>query len=131
MAKNLDALRKMDEGMQSGDPGAMLSAMTDDVIVHIGGSSKLAGDLKGKQELMENFGKFMQVIGEDAEFETHAILADDEHGVILQRVKSKKPGAPMEIPGVGIFHFTGGKISEAWFADLDPYAADKFYDSQT
>jgi ketosteroid isomerase-like protein len=109
MAKNLDALRKMDEGMQSGDPDAMLSAMTDDVVVHIGGNSKLAGDLKGKQELMENFGKFMQVIGEDAEFETHAILADDEHGVILQRVK----------------------ISEAWFADLDPHTADKFYDSQT
>lgn len=124
---NLNILRSMDDAMQKGDPDAMLAVFADDVVVHIGGRSKAAGDLKGKQELLQSYGQLMQAVGEDAEFETHTMLADDEHGVVLQRLKSKKPGAP-EIPSVGVFHFANGKISEAWFFDVDPYTADEFYD---
>ena len=127
--ENVDLLRKFDEAMGTGDVEAMLSFLADDVVVHIGGRSKLAGDLKGKQELMENFGRFIQAVGEDATFDTHAIVADDEHGIILQALTSKRKDSPGQIPGVGIFHFSGGKISEAWFSDLDPYTADPFYDA--
>jgi ketosteroid isomerase-like protein len=126
---NEKVLRKMDDAMGKGDIETMFSTLADDVVVHIGGRSKLAGDLKGKGELQENFGKFIQTVGEDADFDTHAILADDEHGIILQAVISKRAGSPGAIPAVGIFHFKDGKISEAWFTDLDPYTADAFYDS--
>ena len=125
---NAELLRTMDEAVAKGDVDSMLSVLTDDVVVHIGGRSKLAAEAKGKQELLENYGKFMQAVG-DAQFDTHAILADDEHGIILQKLTSTRDGTPVEIPGIGIFHFSGGKISEIWFADLDPYTADAFYDA--
>lgn len=125
---NEEMLRKMDEAQGSGDVEKMMSFFADDVVVHIGGKNSMSGDKKGKQELIQSFGTFMQAMGEDAQFETHDIVAGDTHGFMLQTFKSNKGGKPIEINGVGIFHFAGGKISEAWFIDEDPYKADPWYD---
>jgi len=125
---NEDALRKMDEAQSSGDIETMLSFVTDDVVVHIGGRSKLAGDFKGRDALKDQFGRFMQVMGENAEFETHDIVAGDKHGFILQTLKGDRAGDRIEAQSVGIFHFANGKVNEAWFIDVDPYSADPWYD---
>ena len=126
---NEELLRKMDEAQGSGDVEKMMSFFADDVVVHIGGRNQMSGDKKGKQELIESFGSFMQAMGEDAKFETHDIVAGDTHGFILQSFSSNKGGKPLEVNGIGIFHFAGGKISEAWFLDEDPYASDPWYDA--
>ena len=125
---NEEVLRTMDAAMTSGDVETMLANFTDDVVVHVGGRSKLAGDFKGKDQLQENFGRFMQAMGENAEFGTHDVVAGDTHGFILQTFKADRNGDRLEINGVGIFHFSNGKISEAWFLDDDPYTADPWYD---
>ena len=126
---NEELLRKMDEAQGKGDVETMMSFFADDVIVHIGGKNKVAGDKKGKQELMQSFGTFMQAMGEEAQFETHDIVAGDKHGFILQTFSSNKGWKPIEVNGIGIFHFAGGKISEAWFLDEDPYKSDAWYDA--
>ena len=125
---NEAVLRTMDEAMSSGDVESMLAAFTEDVVVHIGGRSKLSGDFKGKDQLQENFGRFMQAMGPTAEFTTHDVVAGDTHGFILQSFKADRNGDRLEVNGVGIVHFANGKISEAWFLDDDPYTADPWYD---
>lgn len=121
-------LRDADVAGQKGDMEGFFAPFADDAIVHIGGRSKLAGDVKGKAELLAKFGEFMASLGEDAELLTHDILANDEHGVLIQSFRGKKKGKTFEARGVGILHFSEGKISEAWLFDEDPYTADPFYD---
>ncbi|MGH2786183.1 MAG: nuclear transport factor 2 family protein [Actinomycetota bacterium] len=128
MNQNEELLRKMDEAQAKQDVEGMMAAFADDVVVHIGGRSHMAGDLKGKGELMESYGRFVQVMGDNAEFETHDLVAGDKHGFMLQSFKGNRNGDQIEIKGIGIFHFTNGKISEAWFIDEDPYSADPWYD---
>jgi len=121
-------LREQDAAMSKGDMDGFWAPFADDVIAHIGGRSKLAGDVKGKAELQAKFGEFMAALGDNPEIQTHDIVANDEHGIVLQSYRGTKKGKSAEIRGVAVFHFDGGEISEAWFFDEDPYAADPFYD---
>lgn len=128
--KNEKILRDADAKMEKGDIGAFFAIFTDDVVAHIGGRSKLAGVVKGREALQAKFGEFMAALGENPEMETHDILANATHGVIMQNFRGTKGGNRSEYKGVGIFHFDkNGKVNEAWFIDEDPYEADKFYDA--
>ena len=120
---NADLLRRADEAMQRGDVEEFFSYYTDDVVVHAGGNNKLAGDHQGIDQLKELFGRFMEAMG-DYSFESHAYLADDEHGVILQRGKAVRDGQTHEFNEVFVFHFRDGKISEMWYVPVDQSAVD-------
>lgn len=126
---NEEVLRRADVAQEKGDLDTFMDLFTDDVVVHIGGRSKLAGDLKGRDQLVESYTRFMEALGENAEFKTHDLLANDTHGIMLQTFATVVNGERVEINGVGILHFTNGKVSEAWFIDEDPYTADPIYDA--
>jgi|ERR1051326_6641117 len=126
---NEDLLRKLDAALTGGDIEKAFSFFADDVVAHIGGRSKIAGDAKGREELMAKFGQFMQALGDNPVLETHDIVAGDTHGFQLQTFSGSRGGKSITLNGVGIFHFDNGKISEAWFIDEDPYKADPWYDA--
>ncbi len=126
---NEQLLRDLDAAQGSGDVEKMFSYFADDVVAHIGGRSKLAGTYKGREELMGTFGRFMQAMGENPEFETHEVVANDTHGFMLQTFKGQRGAERVDLKGIGVFHFANGKITEAWFIDEDPYTADAWYDA--
>jgi uncharacterized protein len=120
---NSDLLRKIDQAMASGDLDAFFGYYTDDVAMHVHGKNKLAGDYKGKDQLQELFNRFMEATG-DYSFENHAYLADDEHGVTLQRSKSERDGRTLELDESFVVHFRDGKVSEMWYVPVDQAAFD-------
>ena len=120
---NAEVLRRVDEAMERGDIEEFFSYYTDDVVVHATGKSRLAGDYEGLEQLQDLFGRFMEAMGEYT-FENHAYLADDEHGVTLQRGKSVRDGQTREFNEVFVFHFRNGKISEMWYVPVDQAAVD-------
>ena len=129
MHPNEKLLRDSDEAASRGDVEAFFAPFADDVVAHIGGRSKLAGEVRGKAELQQRYGEFMESLGENPEAVTHDVLANDEHGVVLQIYRGTKAGKTVELRGIGVVHFRDGKISEAWFFDEDPYTSDPFYDA--
>ncbi len=120
---NADILRRADEAMERGDIEGFFSHYTDDVVVHFAGSNRLAGDYRGLDQLQAGLGRFMEAMGEYT-FQNHAYLADDEHGVILQRGRSVREGETREFNEVFVFHFRDGKISEMWYVPVDQAAVD-------
>ena len=78
--------------LASGNVQAMMDLFADDAVIHVGGRSKLAGDYKGKDQLLEMYGRFMQSLGNIEEMSTHDILANDTHGIQLQTVKAERDG---------------------------------------
>jgi hypothetical protein len=120
---NVDLMRKTDEAMLAGDMEAFFGSYADDVVVHIPGTSTLAGEYKGVDQLQGLFQRFMESVG-DYSFENHAYLADDEHGVILQKGTAQRDGKTLSLDEVFVFHFRDGKISEMWYAPLDQAALD-------
>lgn len=121
---HVQVLRNIDESMESGDLERFFSFYAEDVAVHIGGTSKLAGDYKGRDQLQEVFGRFMEAVGADYSFENHAYLADDEHGVTLQRSKATRGDQVLELDEVFLVHFREGRVSEMWYLTQDQVAFD-------
>ena len=126
---NEETMRRSVEAQERGDIPAMLEMFTDDVVAHIGGRSFFAGDYKGRDGLVDAYGKFLGSLGEILKMETHDVLANDTHGMMLQTIEAKRGGDQITINGVAVMHFTNGKVSEAWFLDEDPYTADPWYDA--
>lgn len=120
---NAEVLRRADEAIERGDIEGFFSYYTDDVVVHVAGSNTLAGDYKGLDQMRGVFGRFMQATGEYT-FQNHAYLADDEHGVILQRGTSVREGKTRELQEIFVSHFRDGKISEMWYVPVDQAAVD-------
>jgi ketosteroid isomerase-like protein len=126
---NEEMLRRSVAAQERGDVQGMVEMFADDVVAHIGGHSKLAGDFKGKDGLIQSYGEFMGSLGEITKMETHDVLANDTHGMMLQVIEAKRGNDSISINGVGIMHFTNGKVSEVWFIDEDAYTADAWYDA--
>src|SRR5438309_11176002 len=89
---NEELLRQLDSALSGGEIEKAFSFFADDVVAHIGGRSKVAGEAKGREELMAKFGQFMQALGEDPVLETHDIVAGDTHGFQLQTFSGKHGG---------------------------------------
>lgn len=122
-------LREQDKALQAGDVEKTFSYFADDVVAHIGGKSKISGDVKGRDQLIKTFEMFMTALGPNGKIETHDIVANDKHGIVLQSFVTEYKGERVTLGGVAIFHFSGDKISEAWLFDQDPYTADPIYDA--
>ena len=65
--KNEQLLRELDTALNANEIEKAFAYFADDVVAHIGGRSKLAGTYKGRDELMQTFGRFMQAMGENPE----------------------------------------------------------------
>jgi ketosteroid isomerase-like protein len=120
---HVEMLRRMDEAMVNQDMEAVFAQYTDDVVVHSDGDNKLSGDHRGLDQFQALFGRFMEAVGEYS-FENHAYLADDEHGIILQRGTMQRGGKTFATNEVFIFHFREGKISEVWYQPMDQAGFD-------
>jgi len=125
MHPNEGLLRKVDEAMTAGDMDTFWGGYADDVVTHVAGTSTLAGDYKGIDQLQELFGRFMERAG-DFTFDPHDYLANDEHGLILQNSHYRKAGKALDSNDIFIYHFRDGKISEFWMSSEDQAGVDAF-----
>lgn len=120
---NIEVLRASDDAMLAGDVETFFSHFTDDVVVHFGGRSSLAGVYKGKEEFADVFNRFMASAG-DYTFTNHAYLADDDHGVTMQQATISRDGQTLHQDEVFVAHFRDGKISEMWYLPTEQAALD-------
>lgn len=122
---NEKLMRDLDEAQLKGDVDTFANAFADDVVVHVPGKSSLAGDYKGKDRCLDLFQRFDDLVP-DFSFEPHAYLADDEHGVVLQKSSYKRDGQTLDTNEVFTFHFQDGKISELWIMSQKSDEVDAF-----
>ncbi len=125
---NVELLRRLDDAFNHGDFETVLASFSDDCAIHIAGRSKLAGEYHGKEAMGRLMGQYMESLGSEPDMETHALLADDRHGVMLQRARATKGGEAITINSINVFHIDDGKITAMWSMDENPYEADPFYD---
>ncbi len=79
---NADLVRKGVEAMIAGDMATVSEMIADDAKFHWPGTSRVSGDIEGKEAILES----LAVMPEDITSwlsELHAVLADDEHAVVL------------------------------------------------
>jgi len=127
---NVTVVREGFDAFKKGDMAWMDEHLSDDVVWHVGGNSKWAGDYKGKAEVLEFFGRQAQAMGEPPAVDIHDILGNDEHVVVLGTARAKGPdGSSAEWKYTQVFHVKDGKATEVWGMAENDAAVDPFLDS--
>jgi ketosteroid isomerase-like protein len=125
---NEELFRKGYEAFQRGDLDTIRDLFADDIVWHVGGRSQLAGDYRGKDEVLGWLGKNVELTGGTFRVDVHDILANDEHGVAITTVSAEREGKKLEdARGVQVIHIRDGKVSESWLLAEDSYTNDEFW----
>jgi uncharacterized protein len=127
--RNEEIARKAYRAFEEGDVQAVLDSLADDIVWHVPGKSQIAGTYKGKQQVMELFGKYMGLY-DTQQTELHDVLANDQHTVALVTVTYKKGGRTLEMKANDITHPDGeGRTTEFWRFQEDQAILDEFLDN--
>ena len=122
-----DLLQRGYEAFGTGDIATVMALFADDITWHFGGSSQIAGDYHGHQEVMGLFGQLMELTGGSFHLEIHDILANDEHGAVLVTARGERDGKTLAAREVNIWHLADGKATEFWAFVEDQAELDTFF----
>ena len=71
----------------------------------------------------------MQILDSPPEIETHDILTNDDHTVLLNKSRATRGGKILEQDQIVVMHIKGGKIAEVWLQFSDQQGLDEFASS--
>lgn len=124
---NEDLLRRGYAAFGTGDMDTVMSVLADDISWHVGGSSQIAGDYHGHQEVMGFFGKLFELSGGTFRLEVHDVLANDQHGTVLVTAYAERDGKTIAAREVNIWHLADGQATEFWAFVEDQAELDEFF----
>lgn len=124
---NEDLLRQGYDAFGRGDMAAIAELFADDIVWHFPGDNPLAGDYKGRDNVLAFFGRSVELTGGTLRVEVHDIVANDEHGVALTRTTAQRGGKSLDDKAVQVFHIRDGKAVESWSHPGDQAANDEFW----
>jgi uncharacterized protein len=122
MHPNGELIREGFEAFAKGDMDTVSRLFDDDIKWHAAGTSALSGDFQGKEAVFAFFGKLMELTEGTFHQEIHAILADDDHVVVLTDNGQEKP-KPFTGQTVFVWHVRDGKAVECWDIPADQAGA--------
>jgi len=124
---NEELVRRGYQAFATGDMATLNELFADDIVWHAPGRSQLAGTYRGKEEVFATFQKVAELTGGTFKLDIHAVLADDEHAVVLARAMGEREGKTLNDNSVQVFHIKDGKVTEQWLHPGDTYASDDFW----
>jgi ketosteroid isomerase-like protein len=122
MHPNAELIQTGFSAFASGDLETIDRLLADDIVWQTAGTSVLAGEHRGKASVLEHLGHVMTATGGTYRQDVHAILADDEHVVVLANVRWDQPRAFVG-EQVFVWHVRNGKAVECWAVPVDQAGA--------
>lgn len=130
MHPNEVLLRRAYDAQGRGDIDAYIECLSDAIVLHIPGRSRIAGDYSGKEEIRHHFRDIVELSEGTFRTEVHDVLASDDHIVGLIDAQAERDGNIVNLPRVHVWHVGGGRLSEVWLHPADQYAFDEYWGFQ-
>jgi len=125
---NVELVKKGFEALDSGDMGWMNEHMSDDVVWHIGGKSKIAGAHEGKEAVLNMFAQQAPIFG-SARIDVHDVLGNDQHVIAIGKASVDDPdGGTVDWLYANVFHIQDEKVTEVWGLADETSASDVLID---
>jgi ketosteroid isomerase-like protein len=126
---NATVVREGFKAFETGDMGWMDQHLADDIVWHVGGQSKLSGDHRGKEAVLNLFARQAQVFSGAPTIDVHEVLANDEHAIAIGTATANDPdGGTVEWKFANVFHIKDGKATEVWGLADETSATDALID---
>jgi uncharacterized protein len=122
---NEELARNVTDALSKRDMDRFFSYQADDIVMHFPGRGPMAGEYRGKEGLAQLFQRQMQVLDSPPQIENHDVLANDDHAVILNKVRASRGGQTIEQQQVVVMHIKDGKVRETWLLFSDQQGMDE------
>jgi ketosteroid isomerase-like protein len=123
---NEELVRRGFDAFSKGDLDTVRALFDPDAVWHAPGRSRLSGDHRGVDDILDYFARTMELTGGTFRVELHDVLANDEHTVALYVARGEREGRSLEDRSVLVSHVRNGTFVETWQHSGDQYAADEF-----
>jgi len=116
---NATAYRRAAAAFRARDLATVEALVDAEVVWHVPGNHPQAGDLRGRDALMD----FLTRVGELGFWlREHDVFGNDAHVSALSEMGATRPGVSVCTRVVSIFHFRDGRQVERWFYPEDQHA---------
>ncbi|HWX96075.1 MAG TPA: nuclear transport factor 2 family protein [Solirubrobacteraceae bacterium] len=110
-----------------GEQRPVAAMLTDDVVWHVPGRSAIAGDYRGRDEVLAYFARRRDLANATFRIDVRGVLSDDERTVILAGGEVESGGKAVSWGTVGIFRIADCAIAECWVVPYDQPAFDAIW----
>lgn len=118
--ENAVLLRRITDAMRVGNMETLEELVADDIVWHEIGRSE---PTRGKDALRAE----MAGADYDITYQTHDVVANDDHAVVLGEATATRAGKTLEYRTAEIYHVRDGRIVERWaFSDDTQRIVDFF-----
>jgi ketosteroid isomerase-like protein len=125
---NVKAVREGFEALDRGDFNWLSEHMADDIVWHVGGKSKVAGEYRGKEAVNNLFARQTPVF-QNAKIELHDLVGNDDHVIAIGRASLDDPdGGTVSWLYANVFHIENGITKEVWGLADETSESDKLID---
>jgi hypothetical protein len=125
---NIELLRRYSAALSAGQIAEVMPYYAEDLVLHIPGRSRHAGDYRGQGAVLEYYTRlFQDTEGRFESLGVDDILASDTHAVSLVRWRVSRGEQTIDIDRVVVYRIDDGKIVEIWVRDWDQYAYDELF----
>lgn len=123
MSENIkDTIKTGYDAFEKGNLDPLMSSLADNVRWHVSSGSPLAGDYIGKAEVLNFFGKLMQLCGGSQRLQVVDILASEKHAAVLTREEIPHQARTLTFRSVHLWEVRNGE-----FSAFDVYYDDAYH----
>jgi ketosteroid isomerase-like protein len=121
----LEHMQEYIAAARRGDWETASARFADDVVLHIPGRSRLAGERRGRDHALAYIEDARaRSRDHDVELTVEDMLASEERVALMVRERFTTPGGPVEIRRCNVYRWREGRIAEVWIFEADQYAVD-------
>jgi 2'-5' RNA ligase len=110
-----------------GDLNLLRPRLTDDVVWHVPGRSRISGDHRGIDSVLDYFDARRTMAAHTFEVTVHGLSLIGERVVQLAGGRAFRDGRELSWETVGVFRVEGDRIAECWLIPFDLYAFDEIW----
>ena len=111
-----------------GDVAGLVGLFADDAVWHVPGANAMAGDYRGRDEIIAFLRRTAELTGGTYRVELLWVVADDEHTVAVYRAQGERDGGrSLDIEQALLVELRDGLWTDIRAQPLDPPAFDSFW----
>lgn len=127
MHPNEQLLRNEYRARADRDDRLLAEVFADDIAWHVPGKSLIAGEYRGRDQVMEYVRRRRALVDDTFEVTIEDVLANDEHGFVIASGSAVRDGKRLEWRAHGLYRFENGRIAECWLLPEDQHAFDAIW----
>ena len=123
---NATAYRRAADAFRAGDLAAIAGLVANDVVWHVPGHHRRAGDVVGREAVVA---WLRDLHGTGFWLREHDVFGNDTHVCALSVVGARRADVDVQTRVVNIFHFRDGQQAERWFYPEDIEVWNRIFDA--